>query len=161
MDDRRTDLGFRELDPERSEPGYWAIFQLRTTALAEPELERRRARAGTTVPGVLTSWSRTVVPLATAAAAVAIMMIVAEEGTSEPEPEPAVATAEAVAAPESSATGIERTETASGGADRGTGALSPESEEEPPAPFLDGAPGPGVTEVGSVPVVLTASVEGF
>ena len=72
----------RSLDPERREPGYWSLFQIRVLALASPELERRRnvARGGTTVSSVVTAWSKTVVPAAMAAAAAAILFIAGGTG---------------------------------------------------------------------------------
>lgn len=66
------------LDPGREDPGYWPRFRRRTTALAQPELERRRFRSSDTVSAVVTSWARTIVPAAVAVAAVAALLILAD-----------------------------------------------------------------------------------
>lgn len=66
------------LDPARGDPNYWSRFHRRTSALAAPELARRVRRSGETVSGVVTTWSRAIVPLAAAAAATAALLILAE-----------------------------------------------------------------------------------
>lgn len=65
----------QHLDPERGHPGYWDRFHARTTRLAAPELARRRRNPGMTVSGVVSSWSRTLVPLTMAAAAAALAVL--------------------------------------------------------------------------------------
>ncbi len=113
------------LDPEIREPGYWSLFQIRVLALAGPELERRRAALRqATLSGVVTSWSKAVVPLATAAAAAAVLVIM-------------------------------------GGSDAASGVMEP----QPVAPALevagDGGPSSPFEDERQLPVILTASVEGF
>jgi len=67
-----------ELDPARSDPGYWAHFQDRVMARALPELARRRRQAHLSVVDVVHSWSRLLVPAAVAAAAVAGMLLMSD-----------------------------------------------------------------------------------
>lgn len=77
MRPEEADVG--EVDPGRVRPGYWTRFQTRTMSLVEPELaRRRRVRDRVTISDVVTSWSRTVVPLAMAAAAAALMVLLGD-----------------------------------------------------------------------------------
>lgn len=69
------------LDPGSRDPEYWSRFRRRTTALAEPELERRRQRSYETVSAVVTSWSRTIVPMAAAVAALAALLILVDSSS--------------------------------------------------------------------------------
>lgn len=78
----------RALDPERSEPGYWARLHRRVMEAAAPELARRRAIRDVTLDEVMSSWARTVVPTALLAAVVAGLLLLqdtgAETGASRP-----------------------------------------------------------------------------
>lgn len=145
------EASFEALDPGWGDPGYWDRFQDRTLALLEPELARRR-RAGEriTVSEVVTSWSRTVVPVAMAAAAAALMVLLTHPaGPGEGELAEVATQGDAVAeAPASAAE---------------SGQPAPSEESGSTAPTLDGGPiltldDPGPAEMS---VVLTAAVEGF
>ncbi|MDT8340891.1 MAG: hypothetical protein RQ751_05195 [Longimicrobiales bacterium] len=59
------------LDPGREDAAYWVRFHRDTVAGAAFELARRRREAERTVVDVVSSWSRTLLPLALAAAAAA------------------------------------------------------------------------------------------
>ena len=76
MDESRIPL--EALDPEREDPGYWARLQRRIVSAAALELARRRRMDQLTVSGVLSSWSRTVVPAALMAAALATLLLLRE-----------------------------------------------------------------------------------
>lgn len=149
------DASFAALDPGRDDPGYWDRFQERTLGLLEPELaRRRRSLEGLTVSDVVTSWSRTVVPLAMAAAAVAVMVLWNQPADPARVPDDASTVVEASPMP---ARPVED------GEDMGD--VQDEVDREPaaPTPALDGGtlftleePGPA-----DVSVTLMASVEGF
>lgn len=140
---------FRALDPGWDDPRYWDRFQERTLALAEPELaRRRRALERLTVSDVVTSWSRTVVPVAMAAAAAAVMVLWNQPPDGGGPPPGATPGYEAPAAPARPVTDA-RDE------------LDP--EPVPPTPALDGGtvftleePGPA-----DMSVTLMASMEAF
>ena len=140
------DPSFEALDPGCADPGYWDRFQQRTLALVEPELARRR-RAGEqiTVSEVVTSWSRTVVPVAMAAAAAAVMVLLTHPAEPDAEAGRGGAMAEAPA--------------------RVVGAEEPVSPEDATDTFptLDGGPLLTLEESGptEMPVVLTAATGGF
>lgn len=57
------------LDPVRRDPGYWLRFHSRVIRAAGRELARRRMLADMTVPDLLVSWGRALVPTAMLAAA--------------------------------------------------------------------------------------------
>jgi hypothetical protein len=59
------------IDPGDRDPYYWERFQHAVMRQAVPALARRSRRGRATVGGVLTAWSRLIVPVAVAAAAVA------------------------------------------------------------------------------------------
>ena len=70
--------GLKPLDPAWEDPGYWEGFRRAVVDRARSELARRRETLRLTVPGVLSSWSRGLMPVALAAAAIAAFMIVSE-----------------------------------------------------------------------------------
>ncbi|UCC24726.1 MAG: hypothetical protein JSU98_13465 [Gemmatimonadales bacterium] len=77
-DDRRdTQVGswLGELDPGRDDATYWMRFHRDVVDGSRFELARRRQAAELTVVGVVSSWSRTLVPVALAAAAAAGIML--------------------------------------------------------------------------------------
>lgn len=80
-------VGLEPLDPGWDDPGYWEGFRRTVLDRARGELARRRELVRLTVPGVLSSWSRGLMPVALAAAAIAAFMIVSERRV-EPEPVP-------------------------------------------------------------------------
>lgn len=63
------------LDPGRDDATYWMRFHRTVVAGAAFELVRRRREAELTVVGVVSSWSRALLPLAMAAAAAAGIML--------------------------------------------------------------------------------------
>jgi hypothetical protein len=71
MNDIEPRLDLTLLDPGERDPDYWDRFQRAVVQKAMPALARRGKRVRLTVGGVLTSWSRLIVPGAVAAAAVA------------------------------------------------------------------------------------------
>lgn len=143
-------MGFEALDPESEDPGYWDRFQDRTLALVEPELvRRRRTLERMTVADVVLSWSRAVVPMATAAAAAALIVLSADaDGT-------------AMDASGSGGSAVVRSGVVQSPAASTTEA--PGVEEEGSDAAVDGGPIPALAEEApdDVPVVLTAAVEGF
>ena len=64
---KRTGVDLGPLDPERKDPGYWDRFHARVMSGAAPLLKRRR----TTMSGVMSAWSRLIMPAAAMAAAAA------------------------------------------------------------------------------------------
>lgn len=72
-DDRDTRIAgaLGELDPGRDDPTYWVRFHRDAVAVGRAELRRRRWESERSVTGVMSVWSRAVVPLALAAAALA------------------------------------------------------------------------------------------
>lgn len=71
----------RELDPARTDAGYWHRLHMRIVAAAAPELARRRARGS--VPGLVLEWSRAVVPAALLAAMMAGILLL-QDGPDAP-----------------------------------------------------------------------------
>lgn len=65
----------QSLDPGPVDPGYWERFQARVMEEAAPALDRRLRGAHPTVPQLVLSWGRFVVPSAVAAATVAWMLV--------------------------------------------------------------------------------------
>ncbi len=76
-DQRDSQIGslLGELDPGRDDATYWLHFHGDVVEAARFELARRRREAELTVVGVVSSWSRALVPVALAAAAVAGIML--------------------------------------------------------------------------------------
>jgi len=78
-DEDRRDTGIggalNELDPGRDDPTYWLGFHGRVLAESRGELLRRRREDERSVTGVISLWSRAVVPLALAAAVVAGLLL--------------------------------------------------------------------------------------
>jgi len=78
-DDERDDpqMGalLSRLDPGRDDATYWMRFHRTVVGDAAFELARRRREAELTVVGVVSSWSRALLPLAMAAAAAAGIML--------------------------------------------------------------------------------------
>ena len=72
------------LDPERSDPGYWMRFRSRVMRLAGPELARRRLMGEPSLPDVVMSWSRAVVPAAMLAAALAGIVLLRDHAVPQP-----------------------------------------------------------------------------
>ncbi len=64
------------LDPGRDDPGYWHRLHRNVMAAVAPELARRRMLARSTVPELVHSWSRTLVPASLLAAVVAGFLLV-------------------------------------------------------------------------------------
>ena len=75
-DDRLDALNV--LDPERDDPGYWVRFHRVVVDRAVLELARRREMARATISGVLSGWSRSLIPVGLAAAAIALFMVLSE-----------------------------------------------------------------------------------
>lgn len=73
--DGRVASWLSELDPGRDDPMYWMRFHRGVLADGRFELARRRRAADLTVAGVVSSWSRALVPVALAAAAAAGIML--------------------------------------------------------------------------------------
>jgi hypothetical protein len=71
MNDIEPRLDLTSIDPGDRDPHYWERFQHTVMRQAMPSLARRGKRVRVTVGGVVTSWSRLIVPSAVAAAAVA------------------------------------------------------------------------------------------
>ena len=69
--DTRIAGALSELDPGRDDPTYWLGFHGQVMGASRNELRRRRWADVRSVTGVVSIWSRAVVPLALAAAAVA------------------------------------------------------------------------------------------
>ena len=83
-----NDLGDRAplevLDPGASDPRFWARFHARVMEQARPELGRRQAQANLTIPEVVFSWRRTLVPVALMAAALAGIFLLGQGEASAP-----------------------------------------------------------------------------
>lgn len=69
--DPRIAGALAELDPGRDDPTYWLGFHRAVLSAGHQELRRRRWEGERSVTGVVSVWSRALVPLALAAAAVA------------------------------------------------------------------------------------------
>ncbi|NIP94457.1 MAG: hypothetical protein GWO24_13840, partial [Akkermansiaceae bacterium] len=77
--DEAVDLG--ALDPGHEDSGYWSRFHSAVMARATWELARRREQVRLTVPGVLSSWSRRLIPAALVAAGIAALVVMNEART--------------------------------------------------------------------------------
>ena len=73
--DPRVNALLGELDPGRDDTTYWMRFHRTALDSARFELARRRRESELTVVGVVSSWSRALLPLALAAAAAAGIML--------------------------------------------------------------------------------------
>ncbi len=75
------------LDPGRGDPTYWMRFRAKVLRRAAPELARRRLMTEVSLPDVVMSWARAIVPAAVVAAALAGLLLlhdhtqVAQSGT--------------------------------------------------------------------------------
>lgn len=69
--DPRIACALSELDPGRDDPTYWIGFHGGVVSASREELRRRRWESERSVTGVMSVWSRAVVPAALMAAAVA------------------------------------------------------------------------------------------
>lgn len=65
-----------EVDPGRDDPTYWMRFHRSVEAGSRMELRRRRRENELSVVGVMSTWSRAVVPAALAAATIAGFLLV-------------------------------------------------------------------------------------
>jgi hypothetical protein len=83
--DPRTRELLAMLDPELDDPGYWPRFHRWVVTSAAPELARRRRTAALTVPDVMLSWWRTLVPAALATAVLAGALLL-RDGRARPAP---------------------------------------------------------------------------
>jgi hypothetical protein len=82
MNDIEPGIPLGALDPVAEDPRYWDRFQAKVLAGVFPELARRAARP-LTIPDVVMSWSRMIVPGAALAAAVAGVLLLADPGDSD------------------------------------------------------------------------------
>jgi hypothetical protein len=73
--DARVGAWLGELDPGRDDPSYWMGFHNRVGEANRLELMRRRRESERSVAGVVSGWSRIVVPAALVAAAVAGLVL--------------------------------------------------------------------------------------
>lgn len=73
--DSRMNGWLSEVDPGHDDATYWMRFHRSVTEGARLELARRRREADVTVTGIVSAWSRTLVPAALAAAAAAGIML--------------------------------------------------------------------------------------
>ncbi len=83
--DAELSRALRALDPGEADPTYWFRFRDRVLKRAQAELARRRLMAQLTVSEVMSSWARTVLPVALAAAALATVMLTSERRANEPQ----------------------------------------------------------------------------
>lgn len=74
------------LDPGHTDPSYWMRFRAGVLRRAAPELARRRLAAEVSLPEVVMSWARAVVPAAMLAAALAGVMLLHEYTVSDAQP---------------------------------------------------------------------------
>jgi len=63
------------LDPGRADSTYWMRFRAKVLRRAAPELARRRLMAEVSLPDVVMSWARAIVPAAVIAAAMAGLLL--------------------------------------------------------------------------------------
>ncbi len=63
------------VDPGHGDPEYWDRLHAKTLERSSLELARRRVLAEPTLAGVLSDWSRPLIPLALAAAATAAIVL--------------------------------------------------------------------------------------
>lgn len=73
--DEFVESALRSVDPATYDANYWFRFHGRVMAGAANELAHRRMMANVTVPDVLLSWARAVVPTAAIAAAAAAFVL--------------------------------------------------------------------------------------
>ncbi|MGI9627187.1 MAG: hypothetical protein ACR2QM_10160 [Longimicrobiales bacterium] len=66
------------LDPEAQDAGYWVEFRRQVLDRAVGELARRREQVRLSIPGVLSGWSRSLIPVSLAAAVIAGIMVMSE-----------------------------------------------------------------------------------
>lgn len=85
MNDIEPGVRLDPIDPAGEDPRYWDRFQARVLAGALPALARRAARP-LTIPDVVLSWSRMIVPGAAIAAALAGFLLLAEVADEEVPP---------------------------------------------------------------------------
>jgi hypothetical protein len=78
MNDLGDRLPMEALDPGASDPRFWARFHGRVMEQAQPELGRRREYLRLTIPEVVFSWRRTLVPTALMAAALAGILLLGQ-----------------------------------------------------------------------------------
>lgn len=84
--DARVASWLSELDPGRDDPAYWMGFHRQAVDASRLELLRRRRESERSVAGVVSGWSRTVIPAALMAAAVAGFLLAQPDVTdSSPE----------------------------------------------------------------------------
>jgi hypothetical protein len=84
MNDLGDRLPMEALDPGTSDPRFWARFHVRVMEQAQAELGRRQAYMRLTVPEVVFSWRRTLVPTALMAAALAGILLLGQGEASVP-----------------------------------------------------------------------------
>ena len=79
-EDRQAAGWLASLDPGRDDTSYWMRFHRSALESARFELARRRREAELTVVGVVSSWSRALLPAALTAAAAAGLLLVRPAG---------------------------------------------------------------------------------
>jgi len=84
MDNHDRNEGLRALDPGFQDASYWSGFRRAVMDRAMGELARRREVVRLTVPGVLSGWFRSVMPVSIAAAAIAGFMVLKEQASEPP-----------------------------------------------------------------------------
>ncbi len=72
------------LDPGYMDPAYWMRFRAKVVRHGGPELARRRLMGDPSLPEVVMSWARAVVPAAVLAAALAGLLILHDHSVSQP-----------------------------------------------------------------------------
>lgn len=77
--DPRVGAALSQVDPGRRDAAYWMRFHRSVLHSARFELARRRRDAELTVVGVVSSWSRALLPVAMAAAVAAGLMLARSE----------------------------------------------------------------------------------
>lgn len=83
-EDRQAAGWLASADPGRGDPTYWMRFHRSALEGARFELARRRREAELTVVGVVSSWSRALIPAAlTAAAAAGLLLVLPASGEVE------------------------------------------------------------------------------
>lgn len=79
-EDREAATWLAPVDPGRGDATYWMRFHRSALEAARFELARRRREAELTVVGVVSSWSRALLPAALTAAAAAGLLLVRPAG---------------------------------------------------------------------------------
>jgi hypothetical protein len=82
MNDMEAQVPLGGLDPAGGEPDYWVRYQERVLAHVRPELARRRTMEAS-IPLLLVSWGRKVVPMALLAAGMAGILLLSGGGDAE------------------------------------------------------------------------------